>query len=176
MYERHEHEQFFWDEPTLAHLADVVSAYPLPCCLCAPLLGQELERRGVETRTLDIDRRFATLRGFREWNLYRPEWLGEGFGLIVCDPPFFGVSLSQLFTAIRLLSRHDYAQPLLVCYLARRAANIEGTFRQFGLEPTGYEPGYRTVQDQERNRIEFFGNLGRATHTLLRHGSHDVSG
>jgi hypothetical protein len=159
MYERHEHEQYFWDEPTISHLADIAAQYPLPCCLCAPLLGQELEQRGVETRTLDLDTRFADLGGFREWNLYRPEWLGETFGLIVCDPPFFGVSLSQLFTAIRLLSRHDYAQPLLICYLSRRAINIQSTFWRFNLEPTGYEPGYRTVKDLDRNRIEFFGNL-----------------
>ena len=160
MYELHGQEQFFWDEQTVAHLADVVSRYPMPCCLCAPLLGQELERRGIETRTLDLDTRFAGLRGFREWNVYRPEWLGEQFGIIVCDPPFFGVSLSQLFTAVRLLSRHDNDQPVLICYLARRAAHVQGTFWRFQLEPTGYEPGYRTVQNLERNRIEFFGNLG----------------
>ncbi len=168
MYERHEHEQFFWAAPTVSRLADFVSPYPNPCCLCAPLLGQELERRGVPARTLDRDERFADLRGYRAWDLYRPEWLGEEFGLIVCDPPFFGVSLAQLFTAIRLLSRHDYAQPLLLCYLSRRAASVQGTFWRFGLEPTGYEPGYRTVQDLERNRIEFFGNLGPEAHAGLR--------
>jgi len=168
MVERHEHEQFFWDAPTVSRLADFASQFPNPCCLCAPLLGRELERRGVPARTLDLDERFADLRGFRAWNLYRPEWLGEEFGLIVCDPPFFGVSLAQLFTAIRLLSRHDYAQPLLLCYLARRAANVLGTFWRFGLEATGYEPGYQTVQDLERNRIEFFGNLGPTAHARLR--------
>ena len=169
MYERHEHEQFFWDAPTVSHLADFASQFANSCCLCAPLLGQELERRGIQTRTLDLDKRFAPLRGFGEWDLGRPQWLGEEFGLIVCDPPFFGVSLSQLFTAIRVLSRHDYAQPVLLCYLARRAANIEGTFRRFGLQATGYEPKYQTVQDLDRNRIEFFGNLGAEAHARLRH-------
>ena len=160
MHEKHENEQYFFDRPTLATLADAVAAFPNPCCLCAPLLGQELERRGVDVRVLDIDERFAGLRGFRRYDLYRPEWLGEAFGLIVCDPPFFGVSLSQLFTAIRLLSRNDYSQPLLISYLARRASNILGTFARFGLAPTGYRPRYLTVQDQDtRNAIEFFANV-----------------
>jgi hypothetical protein len=159
MDERHEHEQYFFDAPTLAHLAGVAAAYPNPCCLCAPRLGQELERRGVAVRTLDIDTRFAGLAGFRRYDVFRPEWLGEPFGLILCDPPFFRVSLAQLFTAVRLLSRYDYRQPLLISYLSRRATNILGTFARFDLQPTGYYPGYLTVQNVDRNGIEFFGNL-----------------
>jgi hypothetical protein len=34
-----------------------------------------------------------------------------------------------------------------------------GTFARFGLEPTGYRPGYQTVQAVERNAIEFFSNV-----------------
>lgn len=67
-----------------------------------------------------------------------------------------------------MLSRHDYAQPLLLCYLSRRAANVEGTFWRFSLETTGFEPGYQTVQDTDRNQIEFFGNLGPEVHARLR--------
>jgi hypothetical protein len=158
MYELHANEQYFFDHTTLDTLAEAVAGFANPCCLCAPLLGQALERRGVAVRTLDIDTRFAHLRGFLPYDIYRPQWLGESFGLIVCDPPFFRVSLSQLFTAIRLLSRYDYAQPLLISYLTRRASNLCGTFARFGLAPTGYQPGYLTVQAGERNRIEFFAN------------------
>jgi hypothetical protein len=108
MYERHENEQYFFDGPTLETLAEVVAGFANPCCLCAPLLGRELERRGGAVRTLDIDMRFTHLKGFVPYDIYRPHWLGEAFGLIVCDPPFFNVSLSQLFAALRLLSRYDY--------------------------------------------------------------------
>jgi putative N6-adenine methyltransferase len=167
MYELHENEQYFFDKPTVTHLADFVQGYDNPCCLCAPLLGQELVRRGVRVRILDIDERFAHLDGFRRYDIYRPEWLGEEFGLIVCDPPFYNVSLSQLFAAIRMLSRNLYTQPLLVSYLARRSASVLGTFARFALEPTGYRPGYQTVQKAARNEIEFFGNLGEAEHSRL---------
>ena len=47
----------------------------------------------------------------------------------------------------------------MVCYLARRATAIEGTFAPFGLRGTGYHPGYRTVQDIAKNKIEVFSNL-----------------
>lgn len=167
MYELHENEQYFFDQPTLAHLADFVSQFERPACLCAPMLGKVLEEKGVAVKILDIDERFASLRGFRKYDLYRPEWLGEQYDLIVCDPPFFNLSLAQLFTALRLLSCNDYTQPMLVSYLSRRAGNLTGALSRFNLEPTGYRPGYQTVQRVERNEIEFFGNLGPQLHKQL---------
>jgi hypothetical protein len=168
MYERHEHEQYFFDAATLEHLAEFVRDFSNPCCLCAPLLGKALVERGVSTTILDTDERFSSVAGFQHYDLYRPVPLQQKFGIIVCDPPFFKVSLSQLFQAVRLLSQFDYAQPLLICYLRRRAANIMGTFSRFNLQPTGYFPQYQTVQRSERNEIEFFSNLDEAEIKRLR--------
>ena len=159
MEERHDNEQYFFTPETTEHLADFVARFKNPCCICAPSIGVELGRRGVRARVLDIDERFASTPGFVRYDLFRPEWLGEEFGIILCDPPFFNVSLSQLFAALRMLSRNRYEQPLLISYLRRRAASIEGTFTRFGLTATGYCPSYQTVQALSRNEIEFFGNL-----------------
>jgi hypothetical protein len=167
MYEQHKLEQYFFDPPTIRHLADFVAGYSNPCCLCTPMVSKELESREIKVRTLEIDERFTTLKGFRKYNIYRPEWVGETFDLIICDPPFFNISLSQLFTALRLLSRYDYTQPMLVAYLVRRSENLMHTFHRFNLQPTGYKPGYITVQKTERNEIEFFGNLGAEAHAKL---------
>jgi hypothetical protein len=164
MQEHHQREQYFFDRPTLDYLAGVVSRYSFPCCLCAPTLGAELEKMGISVRTLDIDERFASLSGFRRYDITRPEWLGEEYGLIICDPPFFNVSLSQLYSAIRLLSRHDYSQPLAISYLTRRSTSLLKTFARFDLQPTGYFPLYSTVEKVERNKIEFFANVSLSTH------------
>ncbi len=159
MLERHEAEQFFWDAPTLESLGDVAARFDNPCALCAPLLGRVWNERGVKSRSLDFDERFAADENFARFDLYRPLWRDESYGIIICDPPFWKVSLSQLFAAIRLLSHHDFEQKLAICYPTRRAKNICGTFAKFGLEPTDYFPGYLTVQELERNRIEFFANF-----------------
>src|SRR5690349_5948980 len=100
MYELHENEQYFFDEPTLDRLARFLEPWRAPCCLCAPLLGKRLAQRGLAVHVLDIDERFANVRGFQRYDIYRPTWLGVEFGIILCDPPFFNVSLAQLFTAI----------------------------------------------------------------------------
>jgi len=157
--EHHHREQYFFDPPTLATLADFVQTFDRPCCLCAPMLGRELHRRGKSVAVLDVDRRFAALPGFIEWDLYRPSHLEPDFDLILCDPPFFNVSLSQLFAAIRMLSHFDLSRKVMISYPVRRQAAILGAFTPFNLHATGYRPGYLTVQKCEKNDIEFYANF-----------------
>jgi len=88
-------EQYFWTPETVTQLADIAARFENPACLCAPMLGVELERRGVACATLDVDERFAHLQGFKKFDVYRPTWQAERFGAIFCDPPFWIVSLSR---------------------------------------------------------------------------------
>ena len=159
MYEQHKSEQYFFDKPTIERLTGFLERFENPCCLCAPLLGRELAESGHKVRILDIDDRFASGPGFLKYDLYRPEWLGEAFDIIICDPPFFRVSLSQLFAAIRVLARYDFTQKIMVSYLTRWTNAVEGTFAPFGIRATGFNPGYQTVRKLARNEIQFFGNL-----------------
>src|SRR5882724_9375169 len=131
----------------------------LPVCATA---GQDGRGTRLSRANPRCRRPLARVPGFILYDIYRPKWLGETFDLIVCDPPFYNVSLSQLFIAIRTIARHDYSQPLLISYLTRRSENLLATFSPFKLVPTGYRPGYQTVQACQRNDIEIFGNLGAA--------------
>ena len=159
MEERHEREQYFFDAPTVRALADLLGRFERPCCLCAPMLGRELHRRGRPVRVLDVDTRFADLPGFVEWDLYRPRHLDDDFDVLLCDPPFFNVSLSQLFDAVRMLCHFDTSRRVMISYPVRRSRAILGTFTPFGLRPSGYRPGYQTVQKCRKNDIEFFANF-----------------
>lgn len=158
--EKPEIEQYFFDAGTLQRLASVAALYPHPCCLCTPTLGEELAMRGIEATTLDLDSRFFWLPGFRPYDLAQPEPTGEHYGIIICDPPFLSIPLSQLLRAVTLLSGGDYAQPLLINYLSSRGPALTAAFSQFGLRATGYHPGYTSIQNSGRNRMEIFGNLG----------------
>ena len=169
MQELHENEQYFFSEQTLQQFSDLLEPFVNPCILCAPTLAQVLQSQadsqretGVQktVRALDIDTRFEkSLPGFRLWNLYKPTRIDEQFDVIFCDPPFFNCSLSQLFSAIRLLSAFDYAQPIMICYLRRREQALLGTFAKFHLKPTGILASYKTVQNSERNEIQLYSNI-----------------
>lgn len=161
MDERHENEQYFFTQATAGDFADLLEPFDRPCVLCAPKVGAELEERGVDVVTLDIDERFASLRSFRRWDIYRPERLEHRFGVVFCDPPFFNVSLSQLFRAVRVLAHFDFAQRVAVTYLTRRREALLATLAPFKLQPFPFEIRYLTVQPCSRNRIELFTNFAR---------------
>ena len=157
--EQHEQEQYFFRGPTAAALCCALAAFDRPCVLCAPLVGAQLARRRNDVRILDIDRRFESVPGFAHWDVLRPRFLNERFGVIFCDPPFFSVSLSRLFRSVRMLARADFATPLAITYLSRRADAIRSAFGPFDLRPTGYRPEYLTVENSGRGAIEVFANF-----------------
>jgi hypothetical protein len=161
---KNQFEQYFFDADTVAQLADAVADFPCPCCLCAPTIGGELSRRGVDCAVLDADSRWSALKGFQRYEIRRPKRLDESFGVIVADPPFFSVSLGELFKAIRYLSHGEESQPILFCHLVRRGPEIVERFARYRVEPIAYYPGYQTVQN---NGIQFFGNLGAERHERL---------
>jgi hypothetical protein len=167
MYELHKNEQYFFDTQTLEHLASFLSKYNSIGVLCAPLLEKALADNKKTITLLDINERFYNIPGFLHWDIYKPQRLPQKFDIIICDLPFFNVSLSQLFKAIGILSHYDVEQKLLISYLHRRGNAFISTFSPFGLESTSFYPGYVTVKKIDKNKIEFFGNLGNEVHTSL---------
>lgn len=157
--ERHEFEQYFFAGPTLDELCRLLERHERPVVVCAPRLGEAMERRGRVVPTLDVDERFARLRGFVPWNIRRPIPLGFVPDLIVCDPPFFGVSLTELSRALRVLAGFDDSVRVAVSYLSRRGAALTGALRRFDLRATGYRPVYMSVENAGRTSIELFANF-----------------
>lgn len=157
--ERHEREQYFFDDATIVAVAEMLAPMGRVCVLCAPMVGAVLEKRGCGPIVLDVDERFSHLRGFRRWDLHRPTHVNERFDVVFVDPPFFNLSLSQMFTAVRLLAQFDFTQRLAITYLARRKDAILDSFAMFQLRPTGFQPTYQTVDTAERNEIELFANF-----------------
>lgn len=157
--ENHQNEQYFFDQTTINAICDWLEGFSNPCILCAPMVSSELHRRGQVICTLDIDLRFESLTGFKLWDIFRPAYLDEQFDIIVCDPPFFNVSLSQLYDALHILSHYDLTQKMFVSYLSRRADAFENVFHHFGMIRTGIFPKYQTVKNCDRNEIEFFANF-----------------
>lgn len=154
-----ENEQYFFDAPTVEHLADFAEMYEHPCILCAPTLGRELVRRGKTPAILDIDERFQATPGFRKFDIKRPVYTSEVYDIVIVDPPFFNVSLSQLFHALRVLTHYDFEHPVLVTYLARRAHAFKAAMKPFKFEEVGFAPQYESVVPGPKNDIVFFANF-----------------
>ncbi|MFX1237272.1 MAG: hypothetical protein ACFFAS_07715 [Promethearchaeota archaeon] len=65
-----------------------------------------------------------------------------------------------------MLSYYDFIQPLLLNYLTRRAKRFLKSFSSFNLVSTGLKPNYILVTKNEKNDIEFFGNIGGKTNLI----------
>ncbi len=159
MDEIYENEQFFFNKQTISILVEFLKQYTNPCILCVPKVGEACVRQHLKCSILDIDTRFANISGFHKFNIKKPVWIDEKFDIILCDPPFFNVKLSQLFKAIRLLSQFDFTQYLLISFLVRRSKKLLQVFSPFNLQSSGYYPSYLNVEMIEKNKIEFFTNL-----------------
>jgi hypothetical protein len=166
MHEEHSREQYFFDESTLDALTSFVTRRAAPVLVCCPMLGRRLHAAGREVATLDVDERFAALPSFVRFDLYRPDpAVVQALpvpDLVLVDPPFFNVSLAQLFKALRLVCRFDLATPVMLSYLRRRQSAVESVFTPFGLRMTPHRVGYRTVQalrEGERNETRWFTNF-----------------
>ncbi len=159
MDERRENEQYFFTENSIRKISEFLTQWDSIACLCAPKIGTFLSEQNIDVTILDIDRRFSDLRGFHYFDISSPEWIDRRFDIIICDPPFFNVSLTQLFKAIRSLSHHEFSQNLFISYLERRAASFVSSFSKFNLQPISYFPEYDTLQDIPKNKIQFFSNV-----------------
>ena len=159
MNELHENEQYFFSENSLNELTLMLSDFDNICCLCTPLLGKKLNELGKIISILDIDKRFSDMECFTYYDINRPKYLENNFDVIVCDPPFFNVSLDRLFKTIQMLSHYNYNQKLLIMYLERRQLNIMNTFCGFNILPYNYIPEYQTVKVCEKNRVIAFSNF-----------------
>ena len=159
MQERHDREQYFFDEATLATLAELLEPYRRPCLVCCPRLGERLHAGGRPAAVLDVDERFAHLPGFVRWDLHAPRPLAEPCDAIVCDPPFFGVPLRTLDRSLKLLAGYDVRTPLAVGYLRRRRRVLLRAFASWGLVETPLRLTYATVEDCDRNDIRLYANF-----------------
>lgn len=165
MYELHKNEQYFFDNETLKKFSNYIinTDYRPICCLCVPLLGKKLIDIGIfpaDIDILDIDKRFSNLASFVYYNIAKPSYINYVYSLIICDPPFFSLSLSQLFNSIYKLTHFNFKCKILISYLKRRESALLGTFNAFNLKPTGFYPKYQTVDtSSDRNKIEFYSNI-----------------
>ncbi|MBN1214145.1 MAG: hypothetical protein JXA99_01760 [Candidatus Lokiarchaeota archaeon] len=160
MDELYRNEQYFFDKNIEEILLNFIKLFKNPCLLCAPKLGREILNKGIPCTILDIDKRFSDIAGFQYFDLTKPYWIGANkFGIILCDPPFFNIKLSELFRAIKLLSQYDFSQYLFISYLVRRSKKFLNIFKAFNLKPSGFIPSYKSIEKSEKNKIEFYTNL-----------------
>lgn len=158
--ENHDNEQYFFTDDTRNKIVDIALKYDKVCCICCPTIGEELENHGHDVTILDIDIRFNYLSGFQYWDIRTPTYIDDKFDLIIMDPPFFNVSMTEIRKSLQMLTHYDISNTkLMISYLTRREKALISGLKVFKLKPMDFIPEYNTVDVTDPKReIMFYAN------------------
>ena len=126
------------------------------CLICAPSLSKAFyDQLGYVVTCLDIDRRFEDLPGFCYFDLQKPDEcqdprvLQNEFEIIIFDPPFFYITLDQMSSALKVVSKYstNHAKMTIgMSFMVRDETQVKQSFSQFKLERTNLNLEYATVK------------------------------
>lgn len=162
MNELHENEQYFFTKEFEDwYVNTLVNFFPDKkiCCVCCPRIGVRLVEAGLDVKILDIDTRFNTYTQFVYYDVKDPQYLEDEFDVIVCDPPFFNVSFTELLHAIKTLTHFTMYKTVFMTYLKRREEKFLTKFQDFDLYRVKNRPQYQTVDVTDpKNDIRLYCN------------------
>lgn len=159
--ERYDLEQYFWTEDTVQRLIKSLEFMPDCCCLTTPSLGVGFYQQGREEVVLDIDDRFAYLPRFRYFDIRYPTNtnLTENFRIIVMDPPFFYISMDQLYQAVMTITKDRTDIKLMIGFLKREEKALLEAFKAFNLRETNFPLEYATVRPNKWRNYALYSNI-----------------
>lgn len=162
MKELHENEQYFFTEEFEDwYVNTIIESFSDKkiCCVCCPMIGKRLVEAGLDVSILDIDTRFDTFKEFKYYDIKNPKYLDIEFDVIVCDPPFFNVSFTELLHAMKTLAHFDTSKIIFMTYLLRRESKFVNKFSEFGINRIANRPQYKTVDVKDPKRdIRLYSN------------------
>jgi hypothetical protein len=94
--ELREYDQYFFSQKVLDTLVSNLKYESNIVCLCTPALANAFSIEGKETTCLDIDKRFDYLKGYKYFDILKPECLDFKPDVIIFDPPFFNINYANL--------------------------------------------------------------------------------
>jgi len=104
--ERHDLEQYFWTSKTVAGIQHALQYHDDIYCLTTPTLAHAYHVDENDQVLLDKDERFRYLPRFRRFEMLDPQPdPDEDFSIIVVDPPFFYIPMSQIRESVLTVTR-----------------------------------------------------------------------
>eukprot|EP01104_Vermistella_antarctica_P017363 TRINITY_DN6143_c0_g1_i1.p2 TRINITY_DN6143_c0_g1~~TRINITY_DN6143_c0_g1_i1.p2 ORF type:complete len:153 (-),score=36.04 TRINITY_DN6143_c0_g1_i1:73-531(-) len=82
----------------------------------------------------------------------------EDFGVIICDPPFFQVSVRELFNAVSVLAKQDFSTKILIAFVARNETELLRVFAPFAIRRTTFRLSYTTVKSSRWSNYALYSN------------------
>jgi len=159
--EKRELEQFFWTSDTVKKLLTACQYITECCCFTTPSLAEGFKNVGRDEKLLDIDERFSYLPRFERFDIKNPH-LPEGsgdFNVIVIDPPFFNVTIKQLFEATNIITNNNYKTNIIIAFLVRYEYPLLETFKPYGISETSASLEYAHIKPNKWRNFKLYSNI-----------------
>ena len=156
---RYDLEQYFWTEDTVNRLLVSLKFMDNCCCLTTPSLGVGFNNIGREEVVLDIDKRFDYLPKFRYFDIRTPQEQEEDFRIIILDPPFFYLSMEQIYNSVLTITKGDFNTKILIGFLKRESKILLETFKKFNLKETNFKLEYATAKPNKWQNYALYSNI-----------------
>jgi hypothetical protein len=154
-------EQFFWTSDTVKKILNACQYITECCCFTTPSLAEGFHNNGEEQVLLDIDERFDYLPRFEKFDIINPHVpKGSGdFNIIVIDPPFFNISVKQLFDATNIITNNNYNTNIVIAFLVRYEFPLLETFKPYGISETSTPLEYAHIKPNKWRNFKLYSNI-----------------
>ena len=157
--ERYDVEQYCWTKDTIKRLLKSLEFIENCCCLTTPSLGKGFFNIGRNEVVLDIDTRFNYLPKYRYFDIKNPIEQKETFEILIVDPPFFYLSMEQIFNAVLTVTKHNFNTKLLIGFLKREEKTLLKTFKKFNIKETNFKLEYTTAKPEKWKNYALYSNI-----------------
>lgn len=157
--EKREYEQFFWTSGTVKKLMDSCQYITECCCFTTPSLAEGFSKIGRDEKLLDIDERFSYMPRFEKFDIKNPHSIDESFNVIVIDPPFFNVTIKELFDATNIITGNNFNTNIIIAFLVRFEYPLLETFKPYGISETSATPEYAHIKPNKWKNFKLYSNI-----------------
>ena len=161
--ENKELEQFFFTEKVLEQIVNSFEYEDNILCLCTPSVADAFWRlKNKEVLCIDIDNRFNYLPKFINCDITKEEVkLPENFvpNLIIVDPPFFKMSLYDLYNCIKKITKNNKKTKLVFAFVIREDKKLLSVFKEYNLQLTKFPLEYRGVDKTKWRNYGIYTNF-----------------
>jgi 16S rRNA G966 N2-methylase RsmD len=154
-------EQFFWTSETVKKLLNACQYISECCCFTTPSLAQGFLNNGIDQKLLDIDTRFSYFPRFEKFDIKNPhEPEGSGnFNIIVIDPPFFNVTIKELFDATNIITNNNFNTNIIIAFLVRYEYSLLETFKKYKISETSTPLEYAHIKPNKWKNFKLYSNI-----------------
>ena len=159
--ERRDLEQFFWTSDTVKKLLSACEYITNCCCFTTPSLAQGFHLNGRDEKLLDIDERFNYLLRFERFDIKNPHVPDEAgeFNIIVIDPPFFNISIKELFETTNIITNNNFKTNIIIAFLVRFEFPLLETFAPYGISETSANLEYAHIKPNKWRNFRLYSNI-----------------